>query len=176
MYEGMMPEKPIEGHLGFYPVCNADEWENLPALYKAMQWFPVEVYNLRWREKETSVVESVIFDVVFLKPYKVSAKVEVHVQEVQSILFCLHEKTDCQLYSICGVKFANGEVYGAEWKQDARSGAFAVYAGGKCVGMQGGFRGFVPSNIEKTEDGWKWKGCAVNCEGRCHYALSNPFN
>lgn len=174
MYENMMPSKPIEGHTGFYPVCNADEWENLPALYKAMEWFPVEVYNLRWRKKETTVVEKVIFDVIFLKPYKVSARVEVHVQEVQRILFCSHQHTDCQLYSICGVKFANGEEWGAEWKQDTKTGAFGVCAHGHWLGQQGGFMGFIPANIEKAEDGWKWKG-VVNCEGRCHYALSSPF-
>ena len=174
MYDGMMPAKPISGHRGFYPACNAEEWESVPKVYKAMEWFPIEVYNTRWHKKETSVVEKVIFDVIFLKPYKVRARVEVHVQEVQNILFCLHENTDCHLYSICAVKFANGEEWGAEWKQDTKSGAFAVYASGHCVGMQGGFLGFVPENIEKTEDGWKWKG-VVNCDGRCHYALMNPF-
>lgn len=175
MYENMMPAKPIDGHTGFYPVCNAEEWENLPAVYKAMEWFPIEVYNLRHRKKETTVVESVIFDVIFLRPYKVRARVEVHVQEVQSILFCLHENTDCHLYSICAVKFQNGEVWNAEWRQDSKSGAFAVYACGHRVGMQGGYGGFIPDNIEKTEDGWKWKS-VVNCEGRCHYALTNPFD
>ena len=174
MYENMMPKEPIAGHCGFYPVCSAEEWEALPNVYKSMQWFPIEVYNTRWRTTETTVVEKVIFDVVYMRPYKVRAKVEVHVQETQSILFCLHEDPDCLLYSICAVKFANGEVWGAGWKQDTRSGAFAVYASGKCVGMQGGFRGFVPDNIEKTDDGWKWKG-AGSYNGRCHYALSNPY-
>ena len=175
MYENMMPSKPIEGHLGFYPACNAEEWENLPIVYRAMQWFPVEVYNTRLHKKETTVVESVIFDVVYLKPYKIRAKVEVHVQEVQNILFCLHENTDCHLYSICGVKFQNGEVCGAKWLQDSKTGAYAVYAYNKYVGMQGGFGGFIPENIEKTEDGWKWKGF-VECGGRCHYELTNPFD
>lgn len=174
MYENMMPLKPIDGHLGFYPACNAEEWENTPEVYKAMQWFPVKVYNSRLGKTEITVVEKVIFDVTFLRPYKVSAKVEVHVQETQGILFCLHENTDCHLYTICAVKFQNGVVRSAEWKQDARSGAFAVYSQGRQVGMQGGFRGFVPENIEETEDGWKWKG-AGNYEGRCHYALMNPF-
>lgn len=174
MYDGMMPAKPIDGHRGFYPACNAEEWENVPKVYKAMEWFPVEVYNTRWRKKETTVVESVIFDVVYMRPYKIRARVEVHVQEVQNILFCAHENTDCLLYSICAVKFANGEEWGAEWKQDVWSGAFAVYASGKCVGKQGGYLGFVPENIEKTEDGWKWRGFA-ECDGRCHYALTNPF-
>lgn len=174
MYENMMPSKPIDGHRGFYPACNAEEWEAVPALYKAMEWFPIEVYNTRWRKNETTVVESVIFDVVFIRPYKCRARVEVHVQEVQNILFCSHKDPDCQLYSICAVKFANGEVWGAEWKQDTRTGAFAVYASGKQVGAQGGYMGFVPENIEKTEDGWKWKGFG-NYSGRCHYALMNPF-
>ena len=174
MYENMMPKKPIGGHLGFYPACNEGEWEALPDVYKAMQWFPVEVYNTRWNRKETTVVEKVIFDVTFMQPYKISAKVEVHVQEVQSILFCVHEHYDCQLYSICGVKFANGEACGAKWLQDSKTGAYAVYANNQYVGMQGGFRGFIPDNIEKTENGWRWKGF-VECPGRCHYALSNPF-
>lgn len=174
MYENMMPFKPIDGHLGFYPACNAEEWENVPAIYKAMQWFPVEVYNTRWHRKEMTVAKSVIFDVTFLKPYKIRAKVEVHVQEVQSILFCSHKDPDCQLYSICGVKFQNGEECGAKWLQDSKTGAFAVYAYNRYIGMQGGFKGFVPDNIEKSEDGWKWKGF-TECGGRCHYALSNPF-
>ena len=174
MYENMMPNKPIEGRIGFYPVCNADEWESLPKVYRAMQWFPVDVYNTRWNKTETTVVEKVIFDVTYMTPYKINARVEVHVQEVQNILFCYHEHKDCLLYSICAVKFANGEVWGAKWKQDTKSGAFAVYAGGERVGMQGGFMGFIPENIEKTENGWKWKGYG-KYNGRCHYALMNPF-
>lgn len=174
MYENMMPSKPIGGHRGFYPVCNADEWENLPAVYKAMQWFPVDVYNIYHGKTETTVVEKVIYDVTFLRPYKVRARVEVHVQETQGILFCSHKDTDCHLYTICAVKFQNGVECGAEWRQDRNSGAFAVYAGGKRVGMQGGFMGFIPENIKKTEDGWKWKSVGTY-EGRCHYALMNPF-
>lgn len=174
LYENMMPEKPIAGRRGFYPVCTADEWEALPKVYKAMEWFPVEVYNTRWHKTETTVAEKVIFDVTFMRPYKIRARVEVHVQEVQSILFCLHDDPDCHLYSICAVKFANGEEWGAEWKQDTKTGAFAVYASGKLIGKQGGFVGFVPENIEKTETGWKWKGYG-DYTGRCHYALSNPF-
>ena len=174
MYENMMPTKPIKGHTGFYPVCNAEEWENLPSLYKAMQWFPIEVYNTRWNKKETTVVEKVIFDVVYMTPYKIRAKVEVHVQEVQKILFCLYENPECHLYSICEVKFANGETCGAKWVQDTRTGAYAVYAYNRYVGMQGGFGGFVPENIEKTEDGWKHKDYG-EYSGRCHYTLLNPF-
>lgn len=175
IYENMMPIKPIDGHRGFYPACSAEEWNNIPKVYKAMEWFPIDVYNTRWHKKETTVVEKVIFDVIFMRPYKISARVEVHVQEVQNILFCSHKDPDCLLYSICALKFANGEVWGAEWKQDTKSGAFAVYASGKCVGKQGGFLGFIPENIEKTEDGWKWKGFG-NYKGRCHYALMNPFD
>ena len=175
MYENMLPTKPIKGHRGFYPACNAEEWENVPNLYKSMEWFPIDVYNTRWSRKEETVVESVIFDVVFMHPYKIRARVEVHVQEVQKILFCAHQKADCHLYTICAVKFANGEEWSAEWRQDTTTGAFAVYSCGKVLGMQGGYLGFIPENIEKDENGWKWKGYG-NYNGRCHYSLSNPFN
>lgn len=184
--ENMLPKVPIRGHIGYYPVCNAKEWDDLPDLYKAMEWFPVEVYNVEHGRRETSVVEYVEFDVVYLEPYKISAKVRVHVENVQKLLFCLFLDTQCHLHSICGVVFENGVRYPAEWRQDTTTGAFGVYAGGKQVGAQGGYLGFIPSKIEmtdngfhpskaeKTDSGFRWKYSAP-CAGRCHYDVGNPF-
>ncbi len=179
MYDGFLPKDYAgeyqKGKRGYYPVCSAEEWDKLPAVYKAMEWFPIEVYNERTKAKETTVVEYVEFNVVYMMPYRVSATVRVHVQEVQKILFCLFEDTPCHLYTISGVVFANGERYGAKWLQDATTGAFAVYADGHCVGMQGGYRGFIPCQIERKEDGsWKWAGYKPG--NRCHYELLNPFS
>lgn len=173
MYEGFLPTNPNPNKTGYYPVCNNQEWDELPAVYKAMEWLPVETYDPRFG-KRMSVVEYVEFDTPFLAPYKVRATVRVHRQEVQKILFCHHERTDCHLYSICAVVLANGERIPAEWKQDATTGAFAVYDySGRKLGVQGGFLGFVPANIARTEDGGFehiFNGGLV-----CHYEFSDPF-
>lgn len=173
MYDGFLPSEQKQGKRGFYPVANAEEWNELPKAYKAMEWFPIEVYNTKHKRMETTVAEYVEFDVIYMEPYKIRATVKVHVQEVQKILFCLFENAQCHLHSISGVVFANGERWGAEWKQDTKTGAFAVYASGKCIGKQGGYFGFIPCQIEKTDDGFEWKG--FTGENRCHYTLLNPF-
>lgn len=172
MYDGFLPKEQKAGHHGYYPVVDAQEWDNLPAVYKAMEWRSVEMTRNGY--KETTVAEYVEFDVVYMEPYKVRATVRVHVQEVQKILFCLFRNAQCHLYSICGVVFQNGERWPAEWKQDATTGAYAVIACGHYIGMQGGYLGFVPSNIKRTDDGgfehvWNYSG------PRCHYDISNPF-
>lgn len=174
IYEGMLPKEALKGHRGYYPVCNAEEWDNLPAVYKAMDWFPVEVYSEANRKKETTVAEYVEFDVTYLEPYRIQATVKVHVQDVQAVLYCLHENAQCHLYSVSGVVFANGERWGAKWLQDTKTGAFAIVAGGKTVGKQGGYLGHIPEDIERVEDGFKWV-YHTNKKNRCHYALLNPF-
>lgn len=173
MYEGMLPQKQIEGKRGYYPVTTAEEWDELPKVYKAMEWFPVDVYNRNLKKKEMTVAEYIEFDVVYMMPYRIHATVRVHVQEVQQILYCFHENADCRLYTVSGVVFRNGEHWGAEWKQDCKTGAFAIYASGKQIGMQGGYMGFIPCKVQKTEDGFKWD--FSNDKNRCHVSLLNPF-
>ena len=168
-----LPKEAIKGHRGYYPVCNKAEWDALPDVYKSMTWYPTKVYNRSLHREELTIPEYVEFDVVFYDPYKVRGTFRVHVQEVQKILFCSVD-SDLLLYSICGVVFANGERWGAEWKQDTRTGAFAVYASGKMIGQQGGFLGHVPEDIEETEDGFKWKGF-VNSNNRIHHAGLSPW-
>ena len=169
MFKKFLPKEEIKGKLGYYPVMNDEEWKQLPAVYKAMEWFPIEVYNHELKCKETAVVEYVEFD-TWIEPYKVSAKVKVHRQEIPAILFRSYLHKDCQLYTICGVYFSNGVHVGAKWYQDSRTGAYGVYAYGQFVGKQGGFQGYVPSNIEETEDGFKYKGYVPReeCKGICH--------
>ena len=174
IYDGFLPKNQKKGYMGYYPVTNAEEWEELPAVYKAMEWFPVEIYNSRWRHKETTVAEYIEFDVTYLEPYKIRAKVLVHVQEIQTILFCYFKDTQCHLHSISGVIFDNGEKWPAKWLQDSRTGSFAIYASGKPIGCQGGYMGFIPNNIERTEDGFKWSGVKTNGH-RSHYEVTNPF-
>ena len=173
-YDGMLPAKPLKGKLGYYPVSNAEEWKQLPDLYKAMEWTSLPDYKDQNRPK---AVKAVIFDVVYMEPYKIRAKVSVHPQEVQKILFCLYNKTQCQLYTVCGVELEGGTQLGAKWYQDSVTGAFGIYAGGHFCGRQGGFRGFVPSNIERLDDGtFKYKHYLRGLTGNVvHYELSNPF-
>lgn len=173
MYEGFLPKEPQEGKIGYYPVATAEEWDELPKAYKAMEWFPVEVYNDYLHRNETTVAEYIEFDVVYMMPYRIRATVRVHVEEVQKILFCLFDNPQCHLYSVSGVVFSNGQRWGAKWMQDSKTGAFAIYASGKKIGMQGGYFGFVPCQIERTDDGFKWAGFVG--KNRCHYELLNPF-
>lgn len=175
MNKKFFPEERLYGHRGYYPVCNAEEWDALPAVYKAMEWFPVEVYNDKQFhcKKEMTVAEYIEFDVTYAMPYRISATVRVHVQEVQKILFCLFNDPEFHLHSVSGVVFANGVRWGAKWYQDRNTGAFAIYADGKLIGKQGGYMGFIPCQIEETEDGFKWAG--FQGENRCHYTLLNPF-
>lgn len=174
MYEEFLPKEYKNGKIGYYPVMNAEEWEELPAVYKAMEWFPVEVYNRVYKHKERTVAEYIEFHVIYMTPYKIGATVKVHVQAIQKILFCNFGSADCHLYSVCGVVFDNGERWDAKWYQDQRTGAFAIYAGGKCIGRQGGYSGFIPNEIEKTEDGFKRTGYKDGAN-RCYYQLTNPF-
>lgn len=173
MYAGLLPKEPLKGKQGFYPVCNAEEWEKLPLPYKVMQWEPVPDYKDQGRPKK---VKAVTFDVTFLEPYKVSAKVSVHPQEVQKILFCLYDRTDCHLYSICGIELEGGTRLGAKWLQDSVSGAFGIVTNGQFVAQQGGFRGFIPERVFVNKSGefeynWNFPGGKT-----AFYELSNPFN
>ena len=176
MNKNFLPKEQKTGKRGYYPVSSAEEWDELPKVYRAMEWFPVEVYNNKQFhcKKETTVAEYVVFDVVYAEPYKIRASVKVHVQEVQKILFCLFENPQFHLYSISSVIFANGVEWPAKWTQDRNTGAFAVWAGNKLVGQQGGYMGFIPCQIEETEDGFNWKGYQMG-QNRCHYTLLNPF-
>ena len=174
IYEGMLPKEYKKGKLGFYPVTNAQEWDDLPALYKEMDWYPQDVYDEFLRKNVRSIPEYVEFDVIYMEPYGINATVRVHVSDVQKILMCSFPKTQCHLYSIKSVVFQNGEVWGAKWQMDATTGAFAIFACGHCIARQGGYFGYIPKQIERTEDGWKWTGYKETPE-RCHYELLNPF-
>lgn len=174
MYEGLLPEVPANGKRGYYPVCSAKEWDELPLPYKVMEWSPVKDYRDKGQLK---AVKAVIFDVTYMEPYKISAKVSVHPSEVQKILFCLHKDPQCLLYSVCGIELEGGTQLGAKWLQDSISGAFGICAGGQYVGQQGGFRGLIPEKVQRKEDGsfeyeWHKQGATKSS----HYELSNPFD
>lgn len=171
-YEGMLPPEEIPGHRGYYPASNFGEWEQLPDLYKAMEWAPAPDHH---NKGELRAVKAIIFDVVHMEPYKISGEMSVHPQEIQKILFCLYDNPQCHLYSISAVELDGGTRLAAHWLQDSISGAFGVYAGGCCVGRQGGFQGFVPACIERTEDGQLSYNCQYDHTKRVFMEHSNPF-
>lgn len=176
-YEGMLPAHPKPGRIGYYPVTNKQEWNELPDLYKVMEWRPVkDPYHKDIRGYHLMrAVKSVIFDVTFMEPYGISGKFHVHPCEVQKLLFCNYGNPDCQLYTICGVELEGGTRLGAKWQQDTTTGAFAVYVGGIPVGIQGGFIGHIPDCIDKLPDGsfkHNWKRLE---EKVFHYTLGNPY-
>lgn len=172
LYKDMLPKELIPGHIGYYPVTSYAEWEELPDLYKTMEWEPVADP----RDKNIiSAVKSVIFDVPYMEPYGIRAKISVHPSEVQKILFCLFENPQCLLYSISAVELENGRKLNAKWVQDSLSGSFCINAGGKRIARQGGFRGFIPEHIIKMEDG-TFKFDFKYGEGKTtYYELLNPF-
>ncbi len=171
-YAGMLPAVPKPGCRGYYPVTSREEWEALPALYKAMEWTPAPDIRDNGRLK---AVKGVIFDVAYLKPYGIRAKVTVHPEDVQSILFCSFEQQDCHLYSVCGVELEGGSRLPAKWLQDTTTGAFGIFANDVCVGRQGGFQGYIPEHIHRTKDGSFSFDFQYGVGKTVHYALHNPF-
>lgn len=175
LYDGMLPEENKSGRIGYYPVTNKAEWDELPAVYKAMDWEPMpDPFD---KNKRLRAVKSVIFDVVYMKPYGIRAEVSVHPEKVHEILFCNHGKdTQCQLYIVSGVVLEGGTRLNAKWLQDSTTGAFGVFAHNHCVGKQGGFSGYVPERIERAEDGsFRYKQ-HYRSEGKTsHYSYTNPF-
>lgn len=176
IYKGMLPKTPIEGHRGYYPVCNKEEWEQLPDLYKVMEW---EAVKDPFDKGRLRGVKFVVFDVSYLEPYGVRARVSVHPQEVQKILFCSFDRPECHLYSICEIELEGGSRLPAEWAQDSHTGAFGIYVraaqGNTLVGRQGGFFGYIPERIKVLEDGTFEYDRQYNEGKRHHYMLLNPF-
>ena len=180
MYSKFLPKKAIEGKCGYYPVASREEWEELPAVYKAMEWFPMQINRYGYGGNvimEKTFPKNVIFDCPHIEPYGVSGKVSVHRERVQKILFCLFGRSDCHLYTVCEVEFENGVRRYAKWYQDSRTGAYAIYCGSTCVAKQGGFQAHVPAIIEETEEGFEYKQGynAYNSSTINHYEYSNPF-
>ena len=172
LYDGMLPVPQKPGYLGYYPVTNREEWDKLPDLYKVMEWETVKDPHDKNKPK---AVKSVIFDVPYMKPYKISAKVAVHPEEVQKILFCSFKDADCHLYSVCGIELEGGTQLSAKWLQDSISGAFGIVSRGQTVAKQGGFRGFIPECIKRLDDGTFKYNYNHTSELRTHYSFSNPF-
>jgi len=127
VYKDFLPEVTIEGKRGYYPAMTREEWD--------------------------ASVKYVIFD-TFFSDYGVKGKVEVHAAEAFKALFRCSE-SDTQLYSVCAVRLRDGKEIAAKWIQDTTSGAFRIITpiSQKTLGTQGGFRGHVPANCKKREDG-----------------------
>ena len=172
-YKGMLPTEYNSNKLGYYPVTSREEWEALPDLYKTMEWYPVKDPH---HKGTLSAVKSVIFDVPYLEPYGIRAKVSVHPSEVHKILFCLFKDSDCHLYSVSGIELESGTRLGAQWRQDSTTGAFAIYCGGSAVAKQGGFLAHVPESIQRTEDGAFKYNFQHNSERVSYYTRLNPFD
>jgi len=63
-YDGMLPDESVCGRLGFYPVTSKKEWDELPNLYKVMEWEAVpDPFD---KGKRPRAVKSVIFDAVYM--------------------------------------------------------------------------------------------------------------
>ena len=141
LYAGFLPEAGdarFEGKRGFYPAMTAEEYRALPLPMKCATW--------------DARVQYVIFDSYF-KDYELSGKVEVHAENAFKALFH-HSETDTQLYSVCAVRLFDGTRIAAKWVQDSVSGAFRIVTtSGNVLGTQGGFRGHIPENCKKRDDG-----------------------
>lgn len=141
LYAGFLPEAGdarFEGKRGFYPAMTAEEYRALPLPMKCATWDARAQY--------------VIFD-SFFRDYGISGKVEVHAENAFKALF-RHSETDTQLYSVCAVRLFDGKRVAAKWVQDSVSGAFRIVTtSGNVLGTQGGFRGHIPENCKKRDDG-----------------------
>lgn len=171
-YEGILPAQAKPGYRGYYPVKSREEWDELPNLYKVMEW---EQVKDPYDKGKLKAVKAVIFDVPHMEPYGISAKVSVHPQEVQKILFCQFDRPACHLYSISGIELEGGHKLPAKWLQDTVSGAFGVMCGDHIVARQGGFGGYIPERVEKLEDGTFQFDFISDSKKMAFYTLSNPF-
>lgn len=142
LYRPFLPQKPISGHIGFYPVKNFSEWFNL---------LPLPLRECTWDPS----VKSVIFN-TFFSDAGVSGKVEVSTEDTFRALYT-EAGTGAQLYTVCGVRLKDGTQIGAKWMQDGFSGAFAIFSnGGLCLGQQGGYHAYLPENCYQNENG-EWQ-------------------
>lgn len=175
-YSDMLPPKPIDGKRGYYPVCTKEEWDELPEIYKVMEWIPVKD---PLNGNKMSGITGVVFDVTFLEPYNIgNVKVEVHPQDMQKILFCLFSNVQCHLYSVCQVVLDSGSRVNAKWYQDSVTGAFGIYTMGVYAGKQGGFKAYIPKSCKLQEDGtykYNWHP-ESNLGVSAYYTFSNPFD
>lgn len=177
LYDDMLPKERKDGRIGYYPVINKEEWEVLPALYKAMDWNAIpDPFD---KNKRLRAVKSVIFDVVYMEPYCIRAEVSVHPENIQKILFCSHNTGyQCHLHTISGVELEGGTRLNAKWMQDSTTGSFGIFVNGNCIARQGGFGGYIPDGITKDETGaFKYDRNNTH-EGKgviSHYNYSNPF-
>lgn len=171
-YEDILPAQSKPGHRGYYPVTSKEEWDELPNLYKVMEW---EQVKDPFDKGKLKPVKAVIFDAVHMEPYGINAKVSVHPENVHKILFCSFKHTDCHLYSISGIELEGGHRLHAKWLQDTVSGAFGIMCGDHIVARQGGFGGYIPERVKKLEDG-TFKFDFVSDSGKtAFYTLLNPF-
>lgn len=171
-YDGMLPNPSKPGYRGYYPVTSREEWDALPDLYKVMEWEPVKDPH---NNNQLRAVKAVIFDVPHVTPYGVRAKVSLHPEDVHQILFCSFPKTDCHLYSICGIELVSGTRMPAKWLQDTTTGAFGIFVNNECIARQGGFQGYIPEHILQLEDGTFQFDFQYGIGKTVHYALHNPY-
>lgn len=139
-YKEFLPKELKKGYTGFYP-CKTNEWDKMPLPMKCATWF--------------DNVEYVIFD-VYLSDFKISSKIEIHRDNAFKALFCISEK-DPTLYSVIGVRFADGKKTFAKWYQDTKSGSYSITGiNGHVYGVQGGYKCHIPKNCYKDNNNdWK---------------------
>ncbi len=171
-YKDMLPKEHIDGKLGYYPVSCQEEWEQLPDLYKTMEW---EQVKDPLNKDAPSPVKSVIFDVPYMAPYGIRAKVSVHPSDVHKILFCNFKNADCHLYSVSGIELESGTRLRAKWYQDTTTGSFAIFCGGTPIARQGGYLAYVPMSVSRTEGNGFQYNFHHDSGKTSYYALTNPY-
>ena len=154
----MMPEEPIKGKRGYYPVCSKEEWDQLPDLYKVVTWFPYSrIYNERTKGIEESRPRSVIFNTKYEHYDGCSCDIMVPIESAVKIHMCLHRSDSIfSGASLTGVQFENGVSYAAERMQDSRTGSMIIYCFGKRLAMQGGCMGYIPEGVTYEEEKGAW--------------------
>ena len=136
-----LPAQPIPGRIGFYPCLDKAEWHALPLPMRVITWHvPIkEVEFESWFDN-----------------YGIKAQVRVDRGHAHKCLFMSHGD-GTQLYKLSAVIHQDGSREAASWRQDMRTGAFAIYSiGGRLLARQGGYSGHLPANVYKDQAG-SWK-------------------
>lgn len=135
-------------------VDNSEDWKKIPDIFKGVQWFRREV-EVPGREdiKFKSVPKLVELD------HNGVTKLVV----VPGLIGSLARKKGC---TVKGVVFGNFIRIDADLVNDDDTGAFAIRVNGVNVIKQGGYKGFVPSNMDKDDEEGTYhfdQGFHTNC-------------
>jgi len=168
-----LPEHPVVGYRGFYP-CPGD--------HAAIVRLPLPLRTVTVQSGWVAVRAKAMFQTADGastngQPVFNNLTVRLTPAEAIKILFC---STGVSLAHL-GMERADGSVAFASWRQDTRTGAFAIFVGAypdtspsNAAVIQGGYQGHMPAGVRWLEesygrrvDAWQFDSAALGVSSFC---------